>query len=189
MRPQIACRPCSPRAWSSSEQEARVRKKSLAGEANGGQQAPGTVPRRSVKRRVPTNPQGPAASGSLAAASAFLVTRIALGIVGIGFFGRIWMLLSAGFLFGLVLGLTWIHRFAHGSLLLGAQSQRFTGCRRGISVRMLWVMANCSADPAVIWAMIACTFLGCRQWLGLHLKVNGSLAPSRQACQVRASRR
>lgn len=159
MRPQIACRPRAPWAWSSSEQETRVRKKSLAGEANGAankRQAP--FQGAASKGECRPIPRDHRHQGLLAAASAFLVTRIALGIVGIGFFGRIWMLLSAGFLFGFVLGLTWIHRFAHGSLLLDAQSQRSTGCRRGISVRMLWVMANCSADPAVIWPMNARTF-------------------------------
>ena len=183
MRPQIACRPCSPRAWSSSEQEARVRKKSLAGEAKGAankRQAP--FQGAASKGECRPIPRDHRHQGLLAAASAFLVTRIALGIVGIGFFGRIWMLLSAGFLFGLVVGLTWIHRFAHGSLLLDAQSQRSGGCRRGISVRMLWGDGKLQCRPRRHLADDRLHFF----WLqaGLHLIVNGSLGPSRQACQV-----
>ena len=187
MRPQIACGPRAPWVWSSSEQAARVRKKSLAAEAKGAANSSSVRHRCKAQRQkgqAPTNPQRPPASGAglLAAASAFLVTRIALGIVGIGFFGRIRMLLTAGFFFGLVLGLTWIHWFAHGSLLLDAQSQRSAGCRRGDQRPHALEMANCIADPD---AHDRLHFFG----LQAGLVVNGSLGPSRQACQVTASRR
>jgi hypothetical protein len=165
VRPQIACRArARPPAPGGVFRKSQATRKGAANSASARASSQGSA----TKGQAPTNPQGPPASGAglLAAASTLLVTRIALGIVGIGFFGWIWMLLTAGFLFGLVLGLTWIHRFAHGhcsSVHNGSDPPVFAA---GVSILMLWVMANCIADPAVTCQGPPACSLACRPWLG-----------------------